>query len=265
MNTNEIRAAASSVTGARHRRAARNGQDAAACWVGDDVAAIVVCDGCSSGASSEVGARLGARLVLGALATRLAAGQAPAAPAMWQAVRAEVVAALDTLVARLAGDREQMIHDHFLFTIVAAAASRRTGQAAVWMLGDGAYAFGEQRASTPSHGIAGEVFLAEPSADNAPPYVGYDLLGQAHPARLAIAPARCRVVVVATDGASELPGGIAGMMGAELVAHPDALRRRLEVLARGRERIAWDERRVVRTPAALQDDCAVAVLHGGAP
>src|SRR5687767_12464475 len=107
MDTMTIRAAATSVTGARHLRIARNGQDAAVAWFGEmrrfdgsdlaagtsvfgardsarsraddsalgdsarssaddsarlrsgDAAVVVVCDGCSSGASSEVGARLG--------------------------------------------------------------------------------------------------------------------------------------------------------------------------------------------------------------
>ena len=42
------------------------------------------------------------------------------------------------------------------------------------------------------------------------------------------------------------------------LAHADALRRRLTLLARSGEQIDWAARRVVRTPAALQDDGAVA-------
>src|SRR5437016_13422354 len=103
-----IGAAAAAVLGARHLRAARNGQDSAAAWRGDGAAAVVVCDGCGSGASSEVGARLGARLVIGALATRLAAGERPSA--VWEGVRADVVGVL----AQLPSD---LIHDQLLFTI----------------------------------------------------------------------------------------------------------------------------------------------------
>jgi hypothetical protein len=47
--------------------------------------------------------------------------------------------------------------------------------------------------------------------------------------------------------------------------HPDALRRTLTTLARPAERIAWAERRVERTAAALQDDAAIAILRWGRP
>ena len=72
MNTNT---AAASVIGARHQRAGRNGQDAAVVVTGEDVAIAVVCDGCSSGASSEVGARLGAMVFAQKLRARLEAGE----------------------------------------------------------------------------------------------------------------------------------------------------------------------------------------------
>ena len=62
MDTVIVNATAAAVTGARHQRSARNGQDAALAWCDGDTAVAVVCDGCSSAASSEVGARLGATL-----------------------------------------------------------------------------------------------------------------------------------------------------------------------------------------------------------
>ena len=53
-----ISTAAAAGTGARHLRVARNGQDAVATWTGEDCGAIVVCDGCGSGAFSEALERL---------------------------------------------------------------------------------------------------------------------------------------------------------------------------------------------------------------
>src|ERR1044071_4513381 len=117
MNTIWARAAA--VSGARHLRMARNGQDAAATGVGDGAGAIVVCDGCGSSPSSEVGARLGAQLVIGAVAARLQAGERPTA--LWGGVRAQVAAALRPLADAMPGGRAAAIREHFLFTIVAAA------------------------------------------------------------------------------------------------------------------------------------------------
>ena len=240
MNTISARGAA--VSGARHLRVARNGQDAAGTWVGDGAGAIVVCDGCGSGASSEVGARLGAQLVIAAIAARLVRGERPSA--LWSGVRAHVGAVLGQLAEAMPGDRAAVIHDHFLFTIVAAAVSG--DEACVWAIGDGGYAFGDR------------VRVLGPFADNQPPYLAYDLLDMPAPAHLDATDAQAGTVMVATDGAVEL--GLAALIDAGTLAHPDGLRRRLAVLARGSERIDWDGRRIVRTPAALQDDGAVAVL-----
>ncbi|HEY0190787.1 MAG TPA: protein phosphatase 2C domain-containing protein [Kofleriaceae bacterium] len=238
------------VTGARHLRMVRNGQDAAAGWTGDGVGAVVVCDGCGAGASSEVGARLGARLVIAALRRQLGAPNgSPDWPRVWGEVRAQVTAALGALLAAMApDDREAAVHDHLLFTVVAAAVAR--GSASVWAIGDGGYAFGDQ------HRVLG------PFADNQPPYLGYDLLGApAEPHLEVFDVSGAGRLVVASDGAAELE---LAALELDRVRNPDALRRRLAVLARAGERIDWDARRVVRTPAALQDDGAIAVLRWAA-
>ena len=242
-----IEAAAASVIGARHLRGARNGQDAAVAWLGDGAGVVVVCDGCSSGASSEVGARLGASLFARAVAARLRAGGLPTEQALWEAARTDTVRALSELVERMAGDRLAALHDQFLFTIVAGAVTR--AGAAVWALGDGAYSFGERTR------------VLGPFDDNAPPYLAYDLLGEPGVASFEVAPPSCAALVVATDGASDLDMPLETFTERQLVEHPDALRRHLTVLARSHDRIVWNERRVARTPARLQDDCAVAVLR----
>lgn len=251
MDTNSrIRGAAAAVTGARHLRAARNGQDAAAVWLAADAGAVVVCDGCGSGASSEVGARLGARLVLAALARRLAAGASPACRDTWEGVRVEVVGVLDDLVRAAVGEgdaaaRAAFVEEHLLFTIVAAAVSG--GEAAVWALGDGAYM------------TAATARELGPFEDNQPPYLAYDLLGMPQSAEHEVLDATAAgAVVVATDGVAEVGLDVFGVEAC--LAHPDALRRRLTVLARGSEQIDWAAKRVVRAPAALQDDGAVAIL-----
>ncbi len=277
MNTNSnMRGAAAAVTGARHLRSARNGQDAAAAWTGARFAdagpggegsggaglgAIVVCDGCGSGGSSEVGARLGAQLVIAALSAQLAAGARPSDPALWDAMRAEVCAALSRLVDAMSGEREQIVHEQFLFTIIAAAVAG--DEVAVWAIGDGVYAIaGCDLAASPPRVLG-------PFADNQPPYLGYDLLagrddgGPAARARAHLETAQTRAgsVTIATDGVAEL--GLETLTGDadRWLRHPDALRRQLAVLARGTERVDWAERRTVRTPAALQDDGAIAVLR----
>ncbi len=243
MDTIRWKAAAAAVTGAAHVRAQRNGQDAARAWVGERAAVAIVCDGCSAGTSSEVGARLGASLMLGALAARLEAGARPSDEELWSAARGEVVRAIAGVIEQLPGDRAAALRDHFLFTVVAAAVTR--DEAAVWLLGDGAYSLG------------GYTRVLGPFADNRPPYLAYDLTGEPAFAHLETARA-VGAIVIASDGAAEL--GLERFAAARYVDHPDALRRELAVLARGGERIDWAERRIVRAPAALQDDGAIGLL-----
>lgn len=244
------------VTGARHLRVARNGQDAAAAASGPGWAVAAVCDGCSAGAHSEVGARLGAAIVVAALARRLA--KQPPAPAtrepatheptaqLWAEVQAEVIASLAALADRMGSDRVRTVVEHFLFTIVAVAATCEA--TSVWAIGDGAYSFG------------GRTRALGPFPDNAPPYLGYALLGDVPRAHVEAAPPGTQVVAIATDGALDLGGDVARFAQPRYLDHADRARRELSVLARGREVIDWQERRVVRT-AELQDDCAIAVVR----
>lgn len=245
MNTNSrLRTSSASVIGARHRRAGRNGQDAAAAWARGDVAVVVVCDGCSSGGNSEVGARLGARLFAQRLGTRLASGACVRERAVWEAVRREVGRTFGLALGDTAIDVEA-VHEHLLFTIVAAAITDEG--AAVWALGDGAYRFADQTR------------VLGPFANNEPPYLAYDLLGIAVEATFEVLPEGVQRIVVATDGIEDLGGDFSRF--AAPLTHPDALRRTLVQLARAEERIDWSERRVVRTPALLQDDLAIAVIE----
>src|SRR5512139_2841697 len=101
MDTSTAKFVVASVTGARHHRLARNGQDAVASGAAGNVAALVVCDGCSGGASSEVGARLGATLFARALVARLCAGERVHRAETWTAVRGDVVRALSELLERM--------------------------------------------------------------------------------------------------------------------------------------------------------------------
>jgi hypothetical protein len=141
------------------------------------------------------------------------------------------------------GDRRVALRDYFLFTIVAATLVR--DEAIVWAVGDGAYA------------LDGRTTALGPFADNQPPYIAYDLLGEAPVAH--VAAARATSIVVATDGADAID--LERFAAPRFVAHPDALRRQLALLARADETVDWDARRVVRVPALLQDDCAIGLLR----
>src|SRR5207302_10835391 len=109
MDTNSpISLAAAAVTGARHLRAQRNGQDAVATRRSARASIVVACDGCGSGASSEVGARLGAGLFARAVTDLVDAGAAVDDEATWSAARAAVARVLCELVAKSC---DGMLHD----------------------------------------------------------------------------------------------------------------------------------------------------------
>jgi hypothetical protein len=250
------------VIGRAHRRLGRSCQDAWAIARTPTVTIAVVCDGCSGGARSEVGAALGARLFAAALTRAVADGACIAEIATWQAARDRLLAQLAALAAAMGDDLGAIVHDHFLFTIVAAAFS--ADHAAIMAIGDGVVALDE------------DVRVLGPFADNQPPYLGYGLIG-ATPALTVfeVRPAdTVRALLVATDGAGPLvDGGLVDATGApvgtlaQFVAgdrwftNPDALRRRLAVI--NREDTAFDHGRgaLVRRGAPLDDDTAIAVLR----
>ena len=223
------------VVGARHLRIARNGQDAAAAASGPGWAAAVVCDGCSAGAFSEVGARLGAAIVVAALARRLAEGSGAGAGGgscggaeLWADVQADVIRALSVLADRMGPDRVQTVVDHFLFTIVAAARRPATTRPC------GRSATARTRSATRTRVLG-------PFADNQPPYLGYDLLGDT-PRRTSRSRAvRTRIVAIGTDGATELDART--LCAAEVRRASPTRCAASSRCSRARpERIDWDER-----------------------
>lgn len=164
--------AGGSVAGRDHALVGRNNQDAFA-WHQDERCTIaVVCDGCSEGAHSEVGAQLGARLLVRAIEDRFweyatnpydATRREPIdIPEFWEEVRSAFLGDLGTLIPRMAnlavkGDR--IVLDYFLATVVGALLTER--YAYVFSVGDGVIA------------VNGAVETLGPFPGNAPPYPMY--------------------------------------------------------------------------------------------
>ena len=259
--------AAGSIAGRDHVRAGRNNQDALAVVVSAEAVVAVVCDGCGSGRASELGARAGARLVAEAI-RGVVQGDVPAGdPRFWARVRHQLLARLAALAEAMGGDLARTVHDHFLFTVVAAVVTREV--TAVAAVGDGAFA------------LDGELRALGPFADNAPPYPGYALLDAAAPAtRFAIhhvVPTDAvRSLLVATDGIADvarcaqrpLPGtdrplGPIAQFWTEdrYFANPDLVRRRLAMANREVTRPDWERRRVVVHPGLLPDDTTLVAIR----
>jgi hypothetical protein len=220
--------AGGSVAGRAHVAAGRNNQDAF-CWASTaDGVVAVVCDGCSSGPHSEVGAQLGARLLVQA-ATRLLGSNLDAGDLLQQ-VGQDVLARLRLLAREMSTDAStfaRTVTDHFLFTIVGVLIT--TGGATTFSLGDGLVV------------LNGERTELGPFPNNEPPYLGYALLPSA-PDRGASAQVPFTIhrsiptsdvqsLLLGTDGAVELETQF--WSDERFFNNPDMVRRRLTVLSRG--------------------------------
>jgi hypothetical protein len=222
----------------------------------------VVCDGCGSGAHSEVGASLGTRLLLAAFARELRQvdGLVTEAEALLERVERRTLRDLRALLRRLGEPWEAIVHDYLLFTVVGFVLDG--GTVTVFALGDGLVALDD------------EVLALGPFPDNAPPYLGSALLADRRDdATLHLTVVRhlpiddLTSVAIGTDGALDLAAaadrrlpGRAELLGPltqfwrdpRYARNPDALRRRL-CLA--------NSLRSPKEPGLLPDDTTLVVCR----
>jgi len=234
-------AASGSVTGREHRRAERDGQDGHAIVATAEVVAAIVTDGCSSGRSSEIGARVGAAWLAALVEQRFRGevGEARARAAAAE-VAAELLVRLEVLARSLDPDgdvRAFRVDEALLFGFLAAVVTPAT--TIVFGIGDGIVV------------VDGSVTVLDPGPQNAPPYAAYGLLGACIQPRIHfVGPtAGIDVVAVATDGLAPIveasalpverltdqPSLVSIAADPRYAKNPSLLRKRLVVLAdRGR-------------------------------
>jgi len=166
--------AGGSISGRRHRRVWRNNQDAYCVLTRPDLSVAVVTDGCGDITSlhSEVGAKLGARLIG---ATILNYGQRvllqePTGtslfkePFFWERVRKDVLAQLRVLALNLGENLTAVVIDYLLFSVIGGLITPT--DSIFFTIGDG-FIF-----------VNGELIQIGPFPGNEPPYLGYALLNQ---------------------------------------------------------------------------------------
>ncbi|APR78190.1 Serine phosphatase RsbU, regulator of sigma subunit protein [Minicystis rosea] len=248
--------AGGSVTGRSHVLAGRGNQDAYAIRNDGDRIVAVVCDGCGSGAHSEVGAALGARMVTALLMRRLAEGADLDDGALFSSLGDDVLAALRP-AARAAGERlGSTVSDLFLFTVLGVAVQGDRG--CVFASGDGIVV------------VDGETRRLGPFPGDAPPYIGYGLLGDDAPKLSVVqtfSATDVRRVLIGTDGAAalaDLDGGqkLAALWDDERhFRNRDGVRRTLALWNRDEVRPLWDERILSRTRGLLEDDATLVMLR----
>ncbi len=228
--------AGGTVAGRAHALAGKPNQDAYAWIEREEMLVAAVCDGCGSGAHSEVGAKLGARLVTARLAERLSAGAALSSVALWDELRDDVLGALRGVATAMGGRLSEVVSEYFLFTVVGLAIAGERG--CLFAAGDGIAA------------VDGAVIRLGPFPRNEPPYLGYGLLDAEAPGlRLlrSFASSEIQSLLVGTDGADEIVEMRPFWEDDKHFRNRDAVRRRLALMA--------------REPGQLADDTTVVVVR----
>lgn len=195
---NQFELAGGSVIGREHLRVGKNNQDAYGWQVAESGAIAVVCDGCGSGKHSEVGAKLGTRMIVETMHRVLKDDLDWTDDQVWQSMQQQWLTQLQDVAMMLGGDRTQTVQDYLLFTIAGVVITPRL--TAVFALGDGVIAVNDQ------------VIGLGPFANNAPPYLGYGLLDrktvESQLKILQVLPtAQVQSLFIGSDGVSDLLAG----------------------------------------------------------
>lgn len=257
--------AGGSVSGRSHVVGGKANQDAFAIRAASSGICGVVCDGCGSGARSEVGASLGARIISEQTLTEMAAGHSLHDEETWERIRERTLDALDSILRAMGDPVAHIVTEYFLFTVVGIAIS--PDGAVVFGIGDGLWAMND------------EIKKIGPFPGNAPPYLGYGLWGEGpsfviHRAR---ALDDFDTGLVATDGAIDYqeivgksyPGGRGETVRPlssfwqddKYFQNEDAIRRNLWLVNREVNRPIWNEKRLVKEPGLLDDDTTLLVVR----
>jgi hypothetical protein len=252
----------------------RNNQDAYAWSCRDESLVAVLCDGCGSSRHSDIGATLGARLLVAALGSSLAScshesgpGLDAFVPATLERARLRMLAWLRALAIGMGGDLAQTVADYFLFTALGVLLTRE--RAFIVSIGDGVFA------------VNGHITHLGPSPHNAPAYLAYPLCGAAPEAfrfqiRRSLPTAAVDSVLLGTDGVAHLieaaghslpgrrePVGPLSQFWevARYFHNPDALRRRLALVNSEHTRLDQEAGELTREPGLLPDDTTLLVVR----
>lgn len=129
------------IIGIEHRLRQTNCQDSHALIQHDQTTIAIICDGCSEGSHSEVGARLGAAYLAPTAARLLAEGVALAAlPGQLHGAALRFLEDLTALMQP--AHRAEFIRQHLLFTVVGAIV--QADEAIVFYAGDGLIVLDDQ-------------------------------------------------------------------------------------------------------------------------
>lgn len=253
--TNQFEYASGSIIGRNHVLAGKNNQDAYQIVKQEKFIIAVVCDGCGSGKHSEVGAKLGANLVINAIADLLSPESnqnLEIDPEFWHLLKLHLLRKLQDM-GSIANADMQFVNDYLLFTIVGALITPR--ETVTFSMGDGAIA------------INGKFKQISPYPNNAPPYLAYGLYKPEainFEIRDRLPTSELESLLIATDGIDDLVKVetiTQFWQEARYFKNPDAIRRKLATLNREETKPDWNKRELIKRSGVLSDDTSLVVIR----
>ena len=245
-----------SIIGRNHVLAGKNNQDAYRVVANEKFIIAVVCDGCGSGKHSEVGAKLGAQMVITAIADLLNQGLAISEAEFWHVLKINLLKKMTDFIAIANEDPEsvmEFVNNYLLFTIVGFVITPT--ETVTFSMGDGAIAINGKLTQIPAY------------TDNAPPYLAYGLYrpdAVEFEIRDRIPTSELKSILIATDGIDDL-------VKVEEVnqfwqedryfKNPDAIRRKLAMLNREEVKPDWQKRELIKRSGVLSDDTTLIVIR----
>ncbi len=266
--------AAGSIIGNDHRWNGKNNQDASCCYADEKCIIAVVCDGCSEGKHSEVGAQIGAKLIVQNIRKDLNLAFAPSLRDLVEINRQETLNQIKGLaMAMQENSLSQLVTDYFLFTAIGVVITPL--MTIIFSLGDGIYT------------INGMTFRLGPFPNNEPPYLAYDGLVKSSLEKTTPGLLQFQInefvptdavdaVLIGTDGVINLAESAEFKMPGKdekvgdlsqfwlddrYFANWDMVRRKLFLVNKEAVQPIWSEQRFVREKGLLPDDTTLVVIR----
>lgn len=269
--------ASGSVIGRHHQLTGKNNQDAY-CSLSLDTAIIaVVCDGCGSSPNSEVGAKVGAQLMVKVIQenwekqvscfslSRTEASQNNSN--FWQNVQQDLENQLQSVIHAVttSSSLSQVIQDYFLFTIVGVLIEPFT--TSIFTVGDGCFAINNEMKQIQS-------------PENAPAYLAYNFLetlpNTVLQVQASLPTSELKSLLIGTDGVGKLieaeakaipgkeenVGAIAQFWQEDrYFKNPDMIRRRLALINRNVTTFNQETKQLTKQVGLLPDDTTLLVIR----
>lgn len=264
--TNLFQIATGSVIGREHQRLGKNNQDGHYFLSNENYTIALVCDGCGSGLHSEVGAKIGAKLIVETIAQHLKNGLEN--PNFWKDLCLELLSKIEVFVNILSTetDRKELIYNYFLFTIIGVIITPQ--KTVIFASGDGVIF------------INGKQILIEKFENNAPPYFAYGLLNYPELSQFKIYQEidtkDVKSILIGTDGLDDLilaetrnfpgknekVGAISQFWENDnYFKNPDLIRRKLNLINREVIKPNWTDQSLQKEVGLLSDDTTLIVIR----